>query len=80
VSHCVWLLCHAIDVKPDGHVQTGGPLHADVTAFLLGEGRRPQPRPCDGMTVVGEAGVLGRWLAARDHARVDRAGPLVSGT
>jgi hypothetical protein len=32
------LLRHAIDVEHDGHVQTGGPLHGDVTAFLLTRG------------------------------------------
>jgi hypothetical protein len=30
-------------VEHDGHVQAGGPLHADVTAFLLARGRRPAP-------------------------------------
>ena len=34
-GHGWTLLRHAIDVERDGHVQTGGPLHADVTAFLL---------------------------------------------
>lgn len=29
------LLRHAVDVEHDGHVQTGEPLHTDVTAFLL---------------------------------------------
>ena len=29
------LLRHAIDVEHDGHVQAGGPLHGDVTTFLL---------------------------------------------
>jgi len=41
------LLRHAIDIEYDGHVQSGGPLHADVTAFLLARGADPL-RPCNG--------------------------------
>ena len=38
----------------DGHVQTGGPLHADVTTFLLARGADPL-RQCNGIIVVVEA-------------------------
>jgi hypothetical protein len=57
------LLRHAIDVEHDGHVQTGGPLHADVTAFLLARGANPL-RSINGISVVAEAEILGHWLAA----------------
>ncbi|WP_424536662.1 ankyrin repeat domain-containing protein [Sphaerisporangium viridialbum] len=57
------LLRHAIDTEYDGHVQTGEPLHADVTAFLLTRGADPL-RPCNGMPVVVEAEIRGHWLAA----------------
>lgn len=57
------LLRHAIDVEHDSHVQTAGPLHADVTAFLLARGADPL-RPCNGMTVVAEAEIRGHWLVA----------------
>jgi hypothetical protein len=32
---------HAVYVEHDSHVQTGGPLYADVTAFLLAQGADP---------------------------------------
>jgi hypothetical protein len=38
----------------DGHVQTGGPLHANVTTFLLARGADPL-RQCNGIIVVVEA-------------------------
>jgi hypothetical protein len=57
------LLRHAIDVEHDCHVQTGKPLHADVTAFLLARGADPQ-RKQEGVSVVEEAEVRGHWLAA----------------
>ncbi|GAB1644334.1 ankyrin repeat domain-containing protein [Krasilnikovia sp. MM14-A1259] len=56
------LLRHAIDVEHDGHVQTGEPLHADVTAFLLARGADPLRR-YNGMPVVEEAAICGHWLA-----------------
>jgi len=62
-GHGWTLLRHAIDVERDGHIQTGGPLHADVTAFLLARGADPL-RPCNGMTVLAEAEIRGHWLAA----------------
>jgi hypothetical protein len=62
-GHGWTLLRHAIDVEHDGHVQTGGPLHADVTAFLLARGADPL-RPCNGVPVVVEAEIRGHWLAA----------------
>jgi uncharacterized protein len=57
------LLRHAIDVERDGHVQTGEPLHTDITAFLLARGADPMRR-CNGIPVVEEAAILGHWLAA----------------
>jgi hypothetical protein len=57
------LLRHAIDVEYNGHVQTGEPLHADVTAFLLARGADPLRRPND-LPIVEEAEIRGHWLAA----------------
>ena len=57
------LLRHAIDVEHDGHVQTGGPLHADVTAFLLARGANPL-RCVNGISAMTEAEICGHWLAA----------------
>jgi len=73
------LLRHAIDVEHEGHVQTGGPLHADVTAFLLARGANPL-RSINGVSVVTEAEILGHWLTAeimhgwigRDRRTTDR--------
>src|SRR5258708_16063796 len=48
------LLRHAIDVEYDGHVQTGRPLHADLTAFLLARGADPL-RTHNGIPAVTEA-------------------------
>jgi uncharacterized protein len=62
-GHGWTLLRHAIDVEHDGHVRTGGPLHADITAFLLARGADPL-HPCNGMTAVAEAEIRGHWLAA----------------
>lgn len=42
---------------------SGGPLHADVTAYLLARGADPL-RLCNGVSVVREAEVRGHWLAA----------------
>jgi len=50
--------------RHDSHVQSGGPLHADFTAFLLALGADPL-RPCNGMTVIAEAETCGHWLAAQ---------------
>jgi hypothetical protein len=47
----------------DGHTQTGLPLHADVTAFLLARGADPS-RPRNGIPVVAETEIRGHWLAA----------------
>jgi uncharacterized protein len=57
------LLRHAIDIEHDGHIQTGGPLHADVTAFLLARGADPL-RSCNGVPIVEEAEIRGHRLAA----------------
>ena len=62
-GHGWTLLRHAIDVEHDGHVQAGGPLHADVTAFLLARGADPL-RPFNGVPVFVEAEIRGHWLAA----------------
>ena len=58
------LLRHAIDVEHDGHLQNGGPLHVDVTAFLLVRGADPQRRGLDGTTPLHDAETRGHWLAA----------------
>jgi hypothetical protein len=59
------LLRHAIDVEYDGHVQTGEPLRADITALLLELGADPlRPGP-GGMPPVVEAEICGHWLAAQ---------------
>ena len=62
-GHGCSLLRHAIAVEYDSHVQAGGPLHADVTAFLLARGADPL-RPLNGVPVVIEAETRGHWLAA----------------
>jgi hypothetical protein len=62
-GHGWTLLRHAIDVEHDGHVQAGGPLHADVTAFLLVRGADPL-RPFNGIPAVAEGETRGHWLAA----------------
>ena len=56
----VWLGQVAV---PESYAQNGGPLHADVTAFLLARGANPL-RQCNRITVVAEAGTCGHWLAA----------------
>ena len=58
------LLRHAIDVEIDGHVQSGEPLHVDVTAFLLARGADPVRPSGDGLTPLHEAESRGHWLAA----------------
>lgn len=63
-GHGWTLLRHAVDVEHDSHVQTGGPLHADVTVFLLARGADPL-LPCNGMTVIAEAQTCGHWLPAQ---------------
>jgi uncharacterized protein len=62
-GHGWTLLRHAIDVEHDSHVQSGGPLHADVTAFLLARGADPL-RPLNGVPAAAEAETRGHWLAA----------------
>ncbi|MFD0260435.1 ankyrin repeat domain-containing protein [Kitasatospora indigofera] len=57
------LLRHAIDVEIDGHVQSGEPLHVDVTAFLLARGANPL-RNTNGFLPAAEAEARGHWLAA----------------
>ena len=62
-GHGWTLLRHAIEVEHDGHVQTGGSLHAAVTVFLLARGADPL-RPINGAPAVAEAETRGHWLAA----------------
>ncbi|MEU0077659.1 ankyrin repeat domain-containing protein [Micromonospora tulbaghiae] len=59
------LLQHAIDVEIDGHVQTGGPLHVDVTAYLLARGADPYTSPVggSGASALHMAQLGGHWLA-----------------
>ncbi|ATY16642.1 ankyrin repeat domain-containing protein [Amycolatopsis sp. AA4] len=59
------LLQHAIDVEGDGHVQTGNPLHVDLTAYLLARGADPLRRSNDFEQVTAEemAERYGHWLA-----------------
>ncbi|MEV5570714.1 ankyrin repeat domain-containing protein [Spirillospora sp. NPDC052269] len=66
------LLRHALDVEIDGHVQTGEPLTADITALLLEYGAdplRPFPGPITWPPLV-VADRMGHWLAVqvmREH-------------
>lgn len=59
------LLQHAIDVELDGHIQTGGPLHVDVTAYLLARGADPLASPIGGgaASALQMAQLGGHWLA-----------------
>lgn len=59
------LLQHAIDVELDGHTQTGGPLHVDVTAYLLARGADPLTSPMagGGVSALHMAQIGGHWLA-----------------
>lgn len=77
-GHGWTLLRHAIDVEHDGYVQSGGPLHADVTALLLARGADPL-RPRNGMTVVAEAETRGHWPAAEIMRAWIRRGPQSAG-
>ncbi|MBB1159066.1 MULTISPECIES: ankyrin repeat domain-containing protein [Amycolatopsis] len=56
------LLRHAIDAEVDNHIQSGKPLHVDVTAFLLARGADPLRRH-QGLSVLAEAQERGHWLA-----------------
>jgi uncharacterized protein len=62
-NHCWTLLRHAIDVEHDGHLQTGEPLHADVTTFLLVRGADPQRLGADGTSPLHDVETRGHWLA-----------------
>jgi hypothetical protein len=57
------LLRHAIDVEHNNHLQTGRPLHATVTAFLLARGADPLRRH-NGTPLIEDAETRGHWLAA----------------
>jgi ankyrin repeat protein len=58
------LLHHSVDVEGDGAVQSGGPLHVDVTAFLLSRGADPLAVNRQGQTPLDWAAASGHWLAA----------------
>lgn len=59
------LLHHAVDVELDGHVQSGDPLHVDVTAYLLARGADPLRRSGGGrgVSALELAFTTGHWLA-----------------
>lgn len=59
------LLHHAIDVEIDAHLQTGAPLHVDLTAALLALGADPHRGSHGGTGVTAEhmASARGHWLA-----------------
>jgi hypothetical protein len=57
------LLHYAIDVEYGSHIQTGEPLRATVTAFLLARGANPL-RQHNNTTAVEKAETCGHWLAA----------------
>jgi uncharacterized protein len=58
------LLHHAVDIEGDGALQTGGPLHVDVTAFLLARGANHQATDDNGRTPLDYARSNQHWLAA----------------
>jgi lambda repressor-like predicted transcriptional regulator len=58
------LLRRAIAVEHERHLQTGEPLHADMTAFLLARGANPARVGSDGTTPLHDAESRGHWLAA----------------
>lgn len=62
-GHGWTLLHHAIDAEHRNHLQTGQPLHASLTAFLLACGADPQHR-YNGSLPLEEAEKCGHWLAA----------------
>jgi hypothetical protein len=61
------LLHHAIDVESDSHAQSGDPLTATATAYLLARGADPlRATTADGSRTVSAlhyATVSGHWLA-----------------
>ena len=57
----------------------GGPLHADVRAFLLARGANPL-RQCNGITVVAGAETCGHWLAAEIMRAWARRGSQPAGS
>ncbi|WP_435589513.1 ankyrin repeat domain-containing protein [Micromonospora chalcea] len=58
------LLHHAVDVEGDGALQSGRPLHVDVTALLLARVASPDAVDRDGRTPLDCARANGHWLAA----------------
>ncbi|HVX45449.1 MAG TPA: ankyrin repeat domain-containing protein [Mycobacteriales bacterium] len=61
---CSTLLHHAIDIELDSHVQSGDPLHVDLTAYLLARGADPRRRLSNGGASAAEkAAQEGHWLA-----------------
>lgn len=65
-DHGLTLLHHAIDVEVDSHIQSGQPLHVDVTALLLAMGADPRRRSGGGTGITAEhyAFTQGHWLAS----------------
>jgi ankyrin repeat protein len=57
------LLHHAVDTEGDGAMQTGDPLHVDMTALLLARGADPQAKDSQGQTPLDWAVALKHWLA-----------------
>ncbi|WP_231925292.1 ankyrin repeat domain-containing protein [Micromonospora purpureochromogenes] len=57
------LLHHAVDLEGDGALQSGGPLHVDVTALLLARGANPYAADREGRTPLDYALANGHWLA-----------------
>lgn len=62
-EHGMTLLHHAVDVEGDGALQSGGPLHVDVTAFLLARGADPNAVDRRGRMPLDYARANGHWLA-----------------
>lgn len=57
-------LHRAVDVEIDSHIQTGEPLHVDVTAYLIARGADPNATANSlGQTPLELAASQGHWLA-----------------
>ncbi|MEU8350365.1 MULTISPECIES: ankyrin repeat domain-containing protein [unclassified Streptomyces] len=70
------LLHHAIDTEADGALQTGEPLHVDVTAFLLARGADPKLKNQFGQDARAFAVARDHWLAVEliDGLAFERGG------
>ncbi|MEU7979381.1 ankyrin repeat domain-containing protein [Micromonospora sp. NPDC049081] len=56
-------LCTPTSTPTDGALQSGGPLHVDVTALLLARGADPNAVDREGRTPLDYARANGHWLA-----------------